>query len=108
MLSKIEKIILKECNKVTGSDIYLIEIYNNMKNKPDFKEYYAAIHSLNEKGYFDEYDECLNDTCVSLSTKGFNYKKDAFLSSVKYFFEFIAIPIIIGVLSSIITAFLLG
>lgn len=106
MLSKVEKLILQECNDVESSDIYLIELYNNIKNQPDFKEYYAAIHSLNQKGYFDEYDEGINDTFVTLSTKGINYKKDMCREKVIYVIEFIILPLIIGVISTLITNFL--
>ena len=108
MLTKIELLILKECNKLEKNDIYLIELYNTLKNPPDFKKYYAAIHSLNEKGFFDEYEARLNDTCVTLSTKGYNYKKDTLIRYIKYIVEFILIPVIVGIGSSLITAYLLN
>lgn len=107
MLTKIENLILKECNKITDSDIYLLELYNKLKKPPDKAKYYAAICSLNEKGYFNDYDNGINDTYVTLSTKGYNYKSDTFWGIVLQIVKEFVVPIAVGVISAIITGKLL-
>ena len=106
MLSKIEKTILKECSK-SKDGVQLLTVYENLRKKPNYTEYNSAIHSLKEKGYFDEYSEIMNETYVTLSTKGFNYKFTEFINSVKEILKSVILPIIIGVVSSIITSYFL-
>lgn len=106
MLSKLEKIILKECSR-SKDGTYLLEVYENIKKKPNYTEYSSAIHSLKEKGYFDEYNTTLNETYVTLSTKGFNYKFNEFVIIVKEVIKSTILPIVIGVVSSIVTSFIL-
>ena len=107
MLSKVEKKILKACLNTTSDDIGLFKLYNNIENKPNFNEYCSAVHSLNDKGYFDYYDEGTKEIYVRLSTKGFNFKTDEITTAIKYLFEYAILPILIGAVSSVITSLIL-
>lgn len=102
MLHKIEKFILKKLSKQPD------DIHIGIENLKPYSgsAIRSAMKSLKEKGYFEEESVSidLSNFSYKLSTQGRFYKEYRF----KCFIHDIFIPIIVSIITTLITSFLCG
>lgn len=102
MLQKIERKILKVISKQPHE--FQIEIEQLKPYTGD--AVYAAMKSLKDKGYFDETSASIDfsNFTYELSTQGRFYKEYCF----QCFMSDIFIPIVVSIITTLITSFLCG
>ena len=109
MLTRYEQKLLKYCSKHNDEDNF----YASVNIESDFfktfnqNELYEVCVSLHEKGYISEMDRnIVGDIQFSLSHNGMHYKEVSWLEIKDFLTKSIITPIIVSLITSLITFFL--
>lgn len=105
MLTKKEKKVLDYINGnyIVGSDVDTADIREKTELHPH--EFDMTCQSLAKKGYFDEFynNKARASYCFITTYKSSNYREIERLEQREFIVKSILVPIIIGVLSSVLT-----
>lgn len=102
MLQKVERYVLKTLSKHPNDINIEIEKFHTYSAD----EIRSAMHSLKDKGYLEMAEENLDSSIFhySMSTQGRFYKEYRFQSFVSNIF----IPIVVSIITTLITSFFCG
>ena len=104
MLTKMERKILKCCNKKCNPTdiISTCDIQKNLKDL-SINEIATCCNHLNENGYFDLYSISLaNDVKLHLNYKGMHYQELNINRIKSFIFQSVIVPIFVSLVTSVI------